>query len=473
MHILIIIIHFVFAKSPAVCDSLSGLACAPGTFEDGTGSVVKESELQKRRALEENKARKYFETEFKKALENPDNTYFREVSLQAFGLVDSPQCQEGLSSNSAVCNSNLLEGLVNLATVQSLGSGEIDRLGDTRAIYDLEENNIFSGIVESAHQKAQSGLGADPVAQKIKEKMLPEIKNLLTAKIDTFPMTSEQKKIMRSKINSIQFEGLGCDDFGQNINAMFIPNAYYNGPSNTFRYCSGMALESSSEFTLAMIIAHELAHSIDPCRIAEGFSKDAKFGETTNTDPVKLDEGSPYNALIRCLRDKKSIEAINLDMPSGGYGSSGGPPSGNNTGPSSQQSPNSAPPQEISLCNDQVTESFCDWMGAEILSDYIKKNHKLSRDQFINGYANAYRPICKTRVISQNERRAGRMSPDFPDVHPQSAQRIDRILLMNPDIRRDMGCPSRHSENIYCDFRSPEHTKEASPDFENLGRTAQ
>jgi hypothetical protein len=97
-----------------------------------------------------------------------------------------------------------------------------------------------------------------------------------------------------------------------------------------------------------------------------------------------------------------------------------------------------------SFCNnDQITESFSDWMGAEILPQYIEKNYKLTPEQYREGYANANRVNCWAY-------------PDTSDnfnyeVHPAIGKRINKILLVNPKIRSQMGCPTKHPDNVYCD----------------------
>ena len=95
---------------------------------------------------------------------------------------------------------------------------------------------------------------------------------------------------------------------------------------------------------------------------------------------------------------------------------------------------------------DQIGESFCDWMAAEVLPVYMAENHKLTTDQYRNGYANVFRLV-------------GDIQPDKPsniknrvkDVHPAKADRINKILLTNPKVRGQMGCPPQHPDYIYCD----------------------
>lgn len=419
-----------------VCESLSNLACAPGKYKDGTGQVPSESEIERNRAEQEKKARLFFEAEFKKVLQNPDNEFFKESAKQSFSLTDSPQCNSKNAEDVKDCNDNLIEGLTNLAAKVSFNS-RLERLGDLEAVTDLSQNHIFADIIERSRLKAKSDLNSDPLLAKIKNQTMPQMKNLFIKKINSFPLTTEQKKLMASKIKSLSFAGDDCSAFGNNINAMFVPNAFYQPLSHTVRYCTGMAIRSSSDFTLGMIIAHEIAHSIDPCVLPMGLPARNQFGKNQNDEASKtvldLDQQTPLKNLIFCLRNERSIGAKNIT------------PEKPLTPPASEGNPSAAgksekPPK--SLCADQIGESFCDWMAAELISEFIKNNHKLTTAQYINGYGNAFRPLCSSPNTENSDQE--------PRRHPHTTDRIDKILLVNPSVRKDMGCPEEHSKNIYC-----------------------
>jgi hypothetical protein len=419
-----------------VCESLSNFACAPGKYKDGTGQVPSESELRKNRDEQKKATRLFLDAEFKKVLNSPDNDFFKESALQSFGLTDAPMCNSKDLPDIKDCDDNLIEGLSELAIKSSFHT-DAQRLGDLEAVSTMMENHIFKDILDRSKDKVEKGLQTDPLIAKIKTQTVPQIKNLFVRKINALALGAEQKKLMTSKIKSVSFSGDDCGKrYGENINALFVPNAYYNSLSHTFSYCSGLAIRSSSDFTLGTIVAHELAHSIDPCRLPMGLSARKQFGVNENKDSTKtvadLDMQTPFKNLITCLRDKKSIAAQNIPLHEAvdGYGAPARP--GDN------DIKNEAPPK--TLCNDQITESFCDWMAAEVLSDFIKNNHKLTTAQYINGYGNAFRPICSSRTNSNGG----------DNKHPITADRIDKIMLMNPSVRKDMGCPPNHSENIYC-----------------------
>jgi hypothetical protein len=95
--------------------------------------------------------------------------------------------------------------------------------------------------------------------------------------------------------------------------------------------------------------------------------------------------------------------------------------------------------------NDQIGESFADWMAAEVLPNYMEQNYKLTTQQYQYGYGNARRLICR---ISEN---ASQSRANNGDDHPLIEDRINRILLMNPKVRQQMGCAPSVSDRVYCD----------------------
>lgn len=401
------------------CDRLSDLSCAAGSYSDGTGSVPSERELIQRRDQSQAEGRAFLESKFREALANPDNLYFREIAKNAMGLTAYPQCSSTVPADIASCNANLLEGLVTLGETVSMGSTS-SRLGDLESVQALVRNNVFSSITGELQDKIDKQYPIHPTSKRIQTKIFPQVKDLLVKQLEEFTMPQAQKDLIISKLKSVTFDGADCAGESDNpTDDLFFPNAFYNPQSNTFKYCSGMILKASSEFTIASIIAHELSHSIDPCRVSMGLGRSQPLGAQNGATQAEVDNQSPYRDLITCLRDPASIGARST-----------------------------LPPQvrAASLCEDQIGESFCDWMAAQVLPGYISKNHpNLTRDQYINGYANAYRPICRTTV-----------NPSAPpSLHPLTIDRVDKIILTNPQVRAHMGCPTEHGSFRYCPPNAP------------------
>jgi hypothetical protein len=86
---------------------------------------------------------------------------------------------------------------------------------------------------------------------------------------------------------------------------------------------------------------------------------------------------------------------------------------------------------------DQIGEAFSDWMGTEILADYMEKNmSSLSQKKKMNGISNLSSRFCYE-------------GSGF-DVHPDSKLRIDRLLMANPKIRDQIGCSTPKNNVHYC-----------------------
>ncbi len=275
-------------------------------------------------------------------------------------------------------------------------------------------------------------------------------------------------------MDAIEYKGTDCHKLttyrgsdSPSLARIFIPNAYYDEAANTFRYCNGYLLHNQSEFAMATTIAHELAHSIDPCWIAQGPS-DYTFKYSAPTDIERSENEFPFKNLIQCLRSKESVGAERLSnaplMPAA-------PPK---PGP-----PKPAPPKPIShdiktdripdtddwestvknasnasekgsvikspFCKeDQIGESFSDWVSAELLPQYIASNFPdLSTDQYRIGFSNAHRGECSLRHPKR--------SRDSVRLHPPWEKRTDKILLVQPEVRKKMGCAEEPPDgSVYC-----------------------
>lgn len=79
----------------------------------------------------------------------------------------------------------------------------------------------------------------------------------------------------------------------------------------------------------------------------------------------------------------------------------------------------------------------------KVLPEYISKNNSLTPQQYQLGYANARRLVCAV----EKDKDANTVRR----VHPQMAERINRIIMVNPKIRSQMGCAQTHANIAYCD----------------------
>lgn len=105
------------------------------------------------------------------------------------------------------------------------------------------------------------------------------------------------------------------------------------------------------------------------------------------------------------------------------------------------------PEMNANFCGkDQITEAFPDWMAAEVVPGYIQSNYRLTQEQYRTGYGNYFRLGCRESSDQVRERE-----------HPESKDRINRILLPNPQVRSQMGCHTS-SQATYCDSKKEYNT---------------
>ncbi len=438
-----------FGEPSALCNDLARFSCAPGNYKDVTGSVKSASDIQRFMSAYAEKSRLQLNDRFKKILDNPDNLYFKDLAISGLGLKSSPQCASINASDMSACRENLIDGLTTLAQKQTLSpllpSASLTRMGSLNDVNYIMQNEVYQNVIKDLNAQSGRDLSNRDMEKKIKDKIFPEIKSLIIERLNKENIPEDQKKAMVNKIKSIQFTGTNCTElnnagYGSNsgsevVTTLLTPNAFYDPGRNTFKFCSGFLLQSTSEFHIAMIIGHELAHSIDPCRITYGPS-DMGFKYKSTNDLKKMEQEYPFKNVIACLRDPKSVEAKPIYLPQkeqmNKYNSR------SNEGGLVEMTP-----EKPSFCNnDQMTESFSDWMGAEVLPSYIANNYKLTSDQARDGYANAFRVMCWGY-------------PDTSDnfnfaVHPAIGKRINKIILVNPAVRSQMGCTEKHPDNIYC-----------------------
>ena len=233
------------------------------------------------------------------------------------------------------------------------------------------------------------------------------------------------RKKMQEKIGRIKFEGSSClsEDNGS-VAYILMRQAGYNVKKETFIYCRGMVDgRRISEYQLVRTISHELAHSIDPCRIQFNFQFKLFPVPIINYKGSDNPEKTYPFPIIECLRSEDSIKAFRPDYSSYSY----------------------------SFCHDkdQINESFCDWLAAEILFRHMNSNSKLSgnnKNQHINGIASILRSSCDP----EDGLGPSKLGQDTGS-HPATIDRLERILLAHPGIRRKLCGKNVKSEVKYCD----------------------
>jgi len=154
-----------------------------------------------------------------------------------------------------------------------------------------------------------------------------------------------------------------------------------------------LLLNNSSRFELVQTMAHEIAHSIDPCTMLKH-------------------KKSPYDKLLTCMGEQKLT-----------YSSNGN-------------------------CVRNKNEAFCDFVASKILGIYFsdKKYENFSNIDFQNGYANSLKGIIYKEDVDGDE------SIYNEGTHPSARKRYE-ILMSDPTIRRQMGCDDEIYQKTNCFFK--------------------
>ncbi len=100
---------------------------------------------------------------------------------------------------------------------------------------------------------------------------------------------------------------------------------------------------------------------------------------------------------------------------------------------------------------DQIGETFSDWIAAEVLPEYMSLHYPdLTEKQYRLGYSNVFRGSCNHANPEQSFMSAGL------DVHPEESDRVNKIILTHPKIRKQMGCdPKPPAQSTYCSPKAP------------------
>jgi len=104
------------------------------------------------------------------------------------------------------------------------------------------------------------------------------------------------------------------------------------------------------------------------------------------------------------------------------------------------------------LTGDQRREVFADWMGAEIEGAVLKAGHANFKVHPLDKYA----PISFMVASACAEYLGKAKPPKAPNSHMSAKDRLEKIILANPDIRRAIGCKSNAKPCGYTPFISPD-----------------
>ncbi len=427
-----------FAAS--ICTDLAAHTCAQREPDDGTGKSKLVDPLSFINS-ELARIRPRLVTEFTKLISGSTGAELRALAIQAFNFEEEKACLP--SSNNSNCVSLLVDRMIESYKLKEFGREVMSDAyffsGDSIATGRLLSDTRYFAVVKKIAEE-QKALVPQTLLENIEKNIFPKTKDLLKARIKSMSISSAQKVAMLEKIDSATYEGANCEslqDDASGIAPAFIPNAFYNPETNSFQFCLGYLRISDSEFNIVHTIAHELSHSIDPCRISEG---DIVAPASQRKSDAKVDDTYLKKNFLKCLRSKESIGAKRLqdDTPM----------------------PMSATEALVyndthRLCGgDELNEAVPDWFAAEVVAEYSEIYFKnLTRTQKQAGFANILRPTCNETRFDGSQ-------------HPKSTDRLNGLILVQPKIRTEMGCVG-DAPKRYCDIDNPAslvaHPKKEKP----------
>lgn len=473
-------------ESDDPCENLANISCTQVPLDDGTGvsaGTAKDGETE-------------FLEEIKK---NKIKDMMPEIQKKVDGLVSSLKPEEMSELKKQICPKE--EGCTDLN--QKLSAVYADTIIEGRQsclkdscrpamalMINREEDDLDKAIFANGTTELQkkTKLLQKEIFNNVKDKV---IKTSLIDRVEKtlFPAVKEQitkyledsmgarpgenaaqkaqreatLSAMKLRISKVWFQGIDCNQplkasseqkeikSTYSFNSTGTQNALYSPSINSVRVCAGALMADTSEFSIIQTLAHEVTHSIDPNNIAlpvlsgDKLSAVLKYSKGPEEScHERIANEYPLKGVINCLRDKDSIaspliknyEKVEQNQTSGFKMDS------------REQDKDEAnlPPallkireerklvdqakKESGLCSenhtDGIGEAYSDWMAAQVLPKLIKKLHPNLKDQqkIINGYANTNRGDCN----------------GHDPTHPTARDRVNQIVLNNPEVRAHMGC---------------------------------
>jgi hypothetical protein len=271
------------------------------------------------------------------------------------------------------------------------------------------------------------------------------------------------------------------------------PNAFYRPGNHSFVICPQLAMLPDD--SLALIIAHELGHAIDPCTTLSALSKSKKIEtyspfKVPDTDPFDYsnndDENQqkvvsaisvstfPLNKTVTCLTGEDSVNADTPKVKENfqkirralqAMEASGGQdlPEAKMYRDILNKADNPETLARLERCGkgSQVGEAFADWIATEAEASRYDKEGPPARKRVLHStaffaalgcYSNELnkqvgllQQCALVSVTAQNPYGAYNTYPtssetSSEDPHPFDADRMDKVFLAHPKIREALGC---------------------------------
>lgn len=266
-----------------------------------------------------------------------------------------------------------------------------------REIEQMRKLPVYKSYLDWAQADSLS-FRKSPGLERQLRAMFPEMVRSFIAKVQTWSVPEPQKSGMIRRLQGLTFsiDGKPCSTSG--VPAPYVPNGVYTASTNQVAICSGMFIASTSPASLAVIVAHEIAHTVGPC-FAYAFSPGSRVNAVRDPSLERI-----YGGLLLCLEDR--------------------------TGPRAPK-----------YCggNSKVNEAFADWAGTELAADYLPKKFPMNDPaKWRARLAGSWSFTCGT---------------GGDGAHPSTTSRFNEILFANPRIRALVNCPRTPSRE--CRMGSP------------------
>lgn len=193
-----------------------------------------------------------------------------------------------------------------------------------------------------------------------------------------------------------------------------------------------------SEFALIQVLAHEMAHSIDPCFLmGKGVQGNKTFlpiiqYRGMNEGLPSAIERFPMSSIHKCLLSVDSLGVENTEQKLAEHMKYIG------------EGPGNTAYLAHPLCwLKRHSEGFCEFIASEIVARYLNSKQAPTKQNNIRaGITNIVAAFCHQTNFRREE------SPKI-SFHPSTEDRARRILFAHPIVRLKAGCVSA-SEFKYC-----------------------
>lgn len=308
---------------------------------------------------------------------------------------------------------------------------------------------------------------------------------------------------MNTRISVLPIElGLPVEEKGECSG----PDAFFSPTRHEVIICSEFA--ELPEVSIMEVLSHEVAHAIDPCSVQEqlvSIAKDGGANSYSTVEALALDGAgkpagalvkpgvrlteNPFGSVIKCLSSSGSIHARiagSKDLASlqrqidkygnrlRGLGAASSSPEVKSAEYASAAIKSQA--ADLSVCSNfpvalqsQMQESFSDWVGTQVIEEEVKaappaRKREIAMEATLSfaGSCLSFEPDLKTlfREVKGGLPACAKNSAEhtinlsgeiIKDPHPEAGARVDRLYLVQPNIREALGCASRDSGLEKCE----------------------